>query len=104
VITLTDVQIVRLVERYQEGATVYRLAEEFQISRSTVGEHLHRQGVVLRRSPITPEEVTRAIALYQRGLSMVQVGQHLGRSASLICHTLNQAGIQTRDSHGRSRT
>lgn len=38
-----------LVRLYQEGATVYQLADRFGIHRGTVSRHLHRAGVAMRR-------------------------------------------------------
>lgn len=37
-----------LVGGYEAGATVYELAVRFKIHRTTVSEHLHREGVKIR--------------------------------------------------------
>ena len=46
---LNAVQLTRLVQRYQSGATVYELATEFKISRHTVSQRLQEKGVTMRR-------------------------------------------------------
>jgi hypothetical protein len=74
---LSEGDVAELVTRYQQGATVYDLAERFTIHRTTVSGHLHRRGVRLR------------------GLSstLVPAGQH-GRPALVerCCHAAAQCG------------
>ena len=92
-----------LVQRYQAGETVYELSERFNVHRHTAAAILKPNGVRLRRSPMTEREIGRAAELYSRGLSLVQVGKGVGRSAGTIRRVLVAQGIATRDSHGRPR-
>jgi DNA-directed RNA polymerase specialized sigma24 family protein len=50
-------QVTALVAGYQAGATVYELAERFDINRKTVSEHLHRQGVEIRRHGLNSHQI-----------------------------------------------
>jgi hypothetical protein len=100
---LTAAERSLLVERYQAGATVYDLAREFTISRSTASRQIKKSGVVLRNGPLNPDEVVRAIELYATGLSTAAVGQQLGRDAGTIWRALKAASVPLRDTHGRER-
>ncbi len=66
-LSVTDVA--RLAERYRSGATVYELAAEFAIHRTTVSQHLHAAGVQMRRQPFRATQVEVAFELYGEGLS-----------------------------------
>lgn len=101
---LRAAEVDALVGRYEAGATVYQLAAEFRISRGTVSNHLHARGIRLRLTPMTKSETQTAIALYREGLTMAEVADQVGRSASLISLTVKRAGMTARDSHGRPRT
>jgi DNA-directed RNA polymerase specialized sigma24 family protein len=46
---LPDDQVDELVRGYQDGASVYQLADRFGIHRGTVSRRLHHAGVVTRR-------------------------------------------------------
>ena len=98
---LNPTELNQIVERYQAGATVYELADQFGVNRNTVAGHLKAQGVRLRRTSLTETEMAQAIALYATGLSTARVGAQLGRDHSTIWHALRHAGVQLRDAHGR---
>ena len=101
---LTDAQIVRLVERYRAGATVYDLAPEFGIDRRTVSAQLKRQGIRLRLHSPTAADVDQMVLLYQSGLSLAKVGLHTGFVARTVQRSLWSRGLQLRDTHGRERS
>ena len=48
---LTPEQIEQPIARYQAGATVYELAEEFKCNRTTISKKLKDAGITLRRTP-----------------------------------------------------
>lgn len=100
---LTDSERTHLVERYLAGATVYDLAREFSVARSTAAKHLKAAGVTMRCGPLSADEIARAIELYVEGLSLVAVGKELGRDHAAIWRALKSAGIERRDTHGRER-
>jgi hypothetical protein len=65
--------VAALVEQYQAGATVYELAERFKIHRVTVSEHLHRQGVRMRRRGLEEWQIDEAAQLYEQGWSLARI-------------------------------
>ena len=98
---LNPTELNQIVERYQAGATVYDLADQFGVRRQTIAKQLKAQGVRLRCTSLTEAEIARAIELYATGLSTAKVGAQLGRDHSTIWHALKGAGVQLRDTHGR---
>lgn len=102
-VRLSAVQVGRLIEHYQCGATVYELAAEFGIQRATVACRLKDAGVILRRQGPVATDIDEMIRLYTSGLSLAAVGQRLGFDAETIRTHIKARGVQTRDPHGRKR-
>ena len=48
-----------LVVGYQDGLTIYQLAQRFQVHRNTVSELLERRGVPRRYRSLSPAEIQR---------------------------------------------
>lgn len=94
-------QLERLAERYEAGATVYELAEEFQIDRGTVSERLKYQGVIMRsQHRITGQSLEEAIRLYSGGWSCKRIGDHLGFNQRTVWNALRQARVELRPRNG----
>lgn len=100
---LTEVEVVRLAARYNEGATVYELADEFGIERRTVAVRLKGAGVVMRRQPASADEIAEMVRLYGAGLSLAKVSDRIGVSSKAVLNHLRAEGVQLRDTHGRER-
>ncbi len=100
---LTEPQVEQLAVRYNEGATVYELAEEFGIRRATVSERLKKAGVTMRCQPPGSELINSMVGLYASGLSLAEVGDRVGTSPGTVRRYLRIHGVQMRDSHGRKR-
>ena len=100
---LNDTQLVRLVEQYKSGATVYELASEFAIDRRTVSLRLRDQGITLRRQPPTNEMIDEMARLYFTGLSAAKVGEQIGVSADTVLNHLRQREVDRRAPTGRAR-
>jgi transposase-like protein len=98
---LSDVQVHQMTSRYQEGATVYELAKEFDICRSKVSDRMKKAGVTMRFQTPSIENVTKMIELYQNGLSLQKVAIQLKVSAHTVRKYVIQSGVAMRDSHGR---
>jgi lambda repressor-like predicted transcriptional regulator len=94
---LANEEVSRLVEAYQAGATVYELAEEFKIHRTTVSLHLERAGVTMRRLGLSEEQIAAAILLYQQGWSLARLGDKFGVGAETMRTTLRKAGVRRRE-------
>lgn len=93
-IQLTAVQLVRLAESYQAGATIYELAEQFQIDRRTVSRHLHRQGVRMRLQSPSDETVDQMVRSYESGLSLAAVSKQIGMDGQTVRWYLRQRGCR----------
>lgn len=101
---LSDVERLRLAQRYTSGATVYELADEFRMARETVSSQLKLAGVSMRRQTLSAAEIDEAIALYATGLSTIAIGERLKRDATGIWRVLKNHGVQMRDPHDRGRS
>lgn len=61
-----------------------------------------RQNVKMRRQPPTDEQVKEMIRLYEDGLSLRKVGDRIDFNATTVRTQLLNAGVKTRDPHGRN--
>lgn len=93
---LNATELACLVERYHAGATVYELAAEFGVHRTTISQRLKTAGVQMRLQPLTAKQVATTAALYGTGLSLADVGQQLGVDASTLHQALRQHGVEMR--------
>lgn len=100
---LSPAEIRAFIDGYENGKTARVLGDEVGVSRQTVVRHLKEQGVPIRRQPMSAEEATRAITLYQTGWSLAEVGELLDRPPTAIRDVLERAGFPRRDTHGRGR-
>jgi lambda repressor-like predicted transcriptional regulator len=100
---LTAAQVIEMVERYEEGATVYELSTEFGCHRTTVSARLKNAGVSLRLQSPTSDVIDLMAKLYASGLSSIEIGERLGYCANTVRNGLQGKGIQLRDTHGRDR-
>ena len=100
---LTAAQVIEIVERYEEGATVYELSTEFGCHRTTVSARLKNAGVSLRLQSPTSDVIDLMAKLYASGLSSIEIGERLGYCANTVRNGLQGKGIQLRDTHGRDR-
>jgi hypothetical protein len=100
---LSESDLTELVTRYQDGATVYELAERFSIHRTTVSGHLHRRGVKIRGHSPDERQVDVAIQLYEQGWSTARIGLHLAVNGSTVWLALRARGVRMRNAQGRQR-
>lgn len=102
-IRLNPSQVARLVRSYQDGATVYDLANTFAIHRTTATNHLKQAGIRMRGLPPDEPTVDQMAQLYLSGLSLEKISLRTGYSAATVRTHIRSRGIATRDTHGRSR-
>jgi DNA-directed RNA polymerase specialized sigma24 family protein len=88
---------------YEEGATVYEIAEEFRCHRTTVAARLKKTGVQIRISSPNEEKITEMVRLYESGMPLAKVSERIGYSSGTVHNYLSSQGVQIRDSHGRAR-
>lgn len=91
-----------MASRYQDGATVYELAAEFNINRGTVSGLLKKAGVKMRLQPPTQERLDEIARRYILGQSCATVGNELHLSPQTVLRYLRDRGIPIRDAHTRS--
>ena len=101
---LTEAEIARMAARYAECATIYQLAEEFGVARTTVAARLKKAGVTMRGQSPSAEQTVEMVRLYESGLSLLKVGQRVGFDAKTVRTRLLERGLAMRDSHGRVRS
>lgn len=98
-------QVRELVKAREQGAEINELAEQFGVDRSTVLEHLKREGVPGRRWPgrtLDPERLEEAGRLYQSGVSAIRVAEQFGVDRRYLRDALREAGVAIR-APGRRR-
>ena len=100
---LSSQQVTDLVKAYQDGQTVYVLADRFGIHRTTVSAHLHREGVCLRRQGLAPDDIAHAERLYVEGWSLARIGGRFNVDAHTVRRVLKAGGVRMRDTHARER-
>ncbi|MGV9676459.1 helix-turn-helix domain-containing protein [Nocardia sp. NPDC003482] len=94
----------QIVEAYEAGTPTTELARQFGVAKSGILKLLKDNGVEMRRQPMTMEEVDLAVKLYQEEkLSLLAVGQKLGKPKGTIRDVLLGRGVRLRDAHGRER-
>ena len=98
---LSSIEIAKIIDDYKSGQTVYELAETFGCHRVTISSQLKGNGIKLRRSSPSEEQIDQMVRLYKTGLSMKDVGGQVGMSAATVMRSLYRRGIETRDPHGR---
>ena len=97
---LNEAQALLMANKYQDGATVYQLAQEFGISRQTVSERLKKAGITMRQQSPRSELIDEMVGLYESGLSLAGIGDRLGTSPGTVHRYIRIRGVQMRDSHG----
>lgn len=85
-----------MVILYQQGLTVYELADRFGCHRQTVSRQLKSCGVRMRLAGMTPGQIDEARRLYESGMTLKSVGQTLGVTRNTIRTCLADAGVELR--------
>jgi IS30 family transposase len=98
----------RISRLFKSGASVNEITAQTGVKRQLIIRILKEQGVPMRPPgpfcpPPTPQEVTQAVRLYERGLTAHQVAAKLQRSFSVICRLLKENGFDLRSRRGIKR-
>lgn len=100
---LSPQAIEELVARYNAGEDTPALSQAYSISRGGLRKLLLAEGVSFRQQPMTPEDIERAIHLYERGLSITQVVGQVGYCFSTVRRMLHMNGVFVRERGGGKR-
>lgn len=97
---LSDEDRAAVIERYEAGETSTALAEAFGVAKSTILGILRANSVVVRRQPLTQEQVNEAARLYESGLSLSQVSERLEVNQETMRVAILDAGVTLRPPTG----
>lgn len=97
---LSDAARATVIERYEAGETSTALAEAYGVAKSTILGILRANSVVVRRQPLTPEQIGEAARLYESGLSLSQVAKRLGINQETMRVAIVDAGVALRQPTG----
>lgn len=85
-----------VARRYESGDTTTQLAKDYGVAKSTIIGILRENRVVVRRQPMTPEQVSEAVRLYESGLSLSQVAKRLDVNQESMRVAIIAAGVTLR--------
>lgn len=101
IINFSDSDIEKMITLYSGGKTTYELGEMFNCDPGVISRHLSKNGIELRagqfEKQVTKEDETKAIELYQSGMSCKDVGKHIGFSDTAVLSILKRHNIERRD-------
>lgn len=100
---LRSSELSQLRSEYLSGVEVKQLAQRFGITRQTVVELMHREGVPRRYPKLGHETVSEAASLYRSGWSLAAIGEALFVDPGTVRPSLIAHGIRMRDPQGRER-
>lgn len=99
---LNDEARAQVVARYSAGETTTVLAKDYDVAKSTIIGILRANNVVVRRQPLTAEQVSDAARLYESGLSLSQVAEALNVNQETMRVAIMKAGVEIRPATGAS--
>lgn len=94
---LSDEARAQVVARYSAGDTTTALAKDYDVAKSTIIGILRANNVVVRRQPMTAQQVGDAARLYETGLSLSQVAATLDVNQETMRVAIIKAGVVLRE-------
>ncbi|KAB1643906.1 hypothetical protein [Gulosibacter chungangensis] len=94
---LSDEARAQVVARYSAGDTTTVLAKDYDVAKSTIIGILRANNVVVRRQPMTADQVSQAARLYESGLSLSQVAATLDVNQETMRVAIIKAGVVLRE-------
>lgn len=85
-----------IIRRREAGETLRALSHAFGISESGLRDLLFTATMEMKKRPMTAEDVVRAVALYQSGLSVKQIALELRYPLGTIRRVLKEHGVKMR--------
>ncbi len=96
---LSETEIQLICKKYQAGASVYELAEEFGCHRRTISDALKRNGVeVSHKASAKPELVKKIIELYAEYKTPKEIGKIVSLDCGTVRKVLKENGVYIRKS------
>ena len=96
---LSKLEIQTICEKYQNGASIYKLAADFGCHRRTISDTLKRNGIeVSHLASKKPELVKKNIELYAEMKTPKEVGAIVGINGDTVRKVLKENGIYIRKS------
>lgn len=96
---LSKLEIQTICERYQNGASIYKLAADFGCHRRTISDTLKCNGIeVSHLASKKPELVKKIIELYAEMKTPKEVGAIVGINGDTVRKVLKENGIYIRKS------
>ena len=89
-----------MIERYEAGETSTTLAQAYGVAKSTILGILRANSVVVRRQPLTANQLSEATQLYSSGLSLSQVAERLDVNQETMRVAIVGAGVTLRPPTG----
>lgn len=90
-----------MVARYEAGETSTALATKYAVAKSTILGILRASNVVVRRQPLTAEQVSEAVRLYESGFSLSQVAERMKINQETMRVAVLNAGVVLRPPTGQ---
>ncbi|MFC7580441.1 hypothetical protein ACFQ23_02730 [Schaalia naturae] len=97
---LNDEARAQVVARYSAGETTTALAKDYDVAKSTIIGILRANNIVIRRQPMTVQQVGEAARLYESGLSLSQVATTLDVNQETMRVAIMKAGVEIRPATG----
>ena len=94
---LNDEARAQVVARYSAGDTTTALAKDYDVAKSTIIGILRANNVVVRRQPMTADQVSEAALHYESGLSLSQVAEALDVNQETMRVAIIKAGVVLRE-------
>ena len=85
-----------LAADFANGIKISGLIEKYGISRSSVYEHLKKNGVELDKNLLEEQRIDRAVELYQAGMTLVEVAKEIGSNRTSVREALKGRGVPRR--------
>lgn len=90
----------QVVARYSAGETTTALAKDYGVAKSTIIGILRANNIVVRRQPMTAQQVGEAARLYESGPSLSQVATTLDVNQETMRVAIMKAGVEIRPATG----
>lgn len=97
---LSDADRTEVLTRYEAGETSTALAADYGVAKSTILGILRSNNVVVRRQPLTSQQVSEAARLYESGLSLSQVAGQLSVNQETMRVAMLDVGVLLRPPTG----